>query len=148
MKRDEFVQKLGTYWSRTPIEVLDEIRSAVWAASDAARSDIMQQMKRTVPPARIVGVSDIYDAANATGSALTRYAAHEFDVRCACCQGGFSYQQGVRDECPACGFPHIRTIDLRGYEANGKVPGSVQAAYDWLIDRHYGPFHRRREAAQ
>ena len=144
MTRDEFLQKVGTYWSRTPIEVLDEIRNTVWSATDLARAELWRQMQRTVPAGRMVGVSDVYDAANATSTALTRHTAKEFNVRCDHCHATWSYLQGTRDQCPYCGLDYIATQDLKTYEAQGKVPDCVMRGED---PERLGGYERRLQRA-
>lgn len=136
MTKSEFVSFVKSYWANTPDVVVEEIGRHVARAPSSAIAAIKTYLERRVDPHRRIGVSQIIEAAEATGSALSPRERHEFDVTCDCCQAKWSYAQGQRDRCPYCGFPWDETARLREYERSGAVPPGMREGYQRLLKQH------------
>lgn len=132
MTKQEFGVKIGTYWGRvgsTP-EVHDEILNVVAAAPDAALGPIYEKLKEKHTPARLLGVSDIYEAAREAGAALRMSGRRSLDVECDCCGSKFAYSQGSVDVCPRCGFPYSETLMINDHKKIGRMPQGYAEAYE------------------
>lgn len=136
MKPQDFVMEIGRYWPKVTDNdavgsaIYDEVKNAPGAALKA----IYAHMKHTIRPSYSVGVSDVVDAARVTGSVLHPRDSRSFDVQCPGCAANYSYQQGVRDECPYCRFPYTVHVTLQQYEADGRVPSGYRQHYQRLVE--------------
>ena len=132
MTKQEFGVKIGTYWGRvgSSPEVHDEILNVVASAPDAALGPIYEKLKEKHTPARLLGVSDIYEAAREAGAALRMSDRRSHEVECDCCGSKFHYSQGAVDICPRCKFPYSDYLQLQDYKKAGRMPQNLPETYE------------------
>ena len=123
MNHDKFMDELSGYWSRLEDKegILTSIYEATEKAPEAALTAIIKWMKQNVPPTRLIGVSDIREAAGATNSALSVTQARGMDIVCDACSTPYSYSMGILDVCPRCRFPgetQLDCVDMRNKGVN------------------------------
>lgn len=134
MTPSEFMKEIENYWSknREEGEVSKAIIGVVRNANSPALKATLAHLQKTVAPNYLIGVKHVMEAADASGSSLTRRAVSRFDVDCAGCGKSYSYSQGVSDGCPYCGMWYIDQQNVAAYKSEGKIPKPIQ---DWWLRR-------------
>lgn len=142
MRSDEFVKFAQEYWRKLSEEgnakIVEEIARVISGASPAGRRVIKEHLEKTIPPSRLLGVADLYEAARTVQAPLKRRELRGFDITCDCCGRMYTYTQGVRDVCAHCGFPAIWMVERKWYEKSdsGKAPKEWLEAYSEVMAKH------------
>lgn len=137
MTLSEFVREIKAYYEKSDNTVINKITDYLKDIDESEYARIYNELLRTVPPARQVGVAQIHEAAERLS--VKRHAVHDdripMQVKCPVCESTFRYLQGVGitrerehiyEFCPTCGFP---IYDYLVYQAYGASKDAVMGAY-------------------
>ena len=131
MTLSEFIREIKSYYDRTDTQVINKIIDYMKSIEENEYDRIYNELLKTVPPARQVGVAQLHEVAIRLQARRTKVFDDRLptQVNCPACNNKFRYLQGVgrmrEDEniyefCPVCQFPIHDYIVHQEYLSSNK----------------------------